>query len=168
MELSLSLEEQAKHTRSNKKVKNVSHAGFCEGQSSGPSSPSFARGSGSQNASFKDKLMGEIPGGYTQAFYFEEFMDDDAESDEEVETLRQGMVAMKFSKELKQEIRRPWVRALIVKVYGRAIGLNFLQAKLLSMWKPAGRLDVVDLEYGFFLIRLSLREDVENVLKKGP
>ena len=42
--------------------------------------------------------MGEIPGAYTQAFCFEEFMAD------EVETLRQGMVAMKFSKELKQEI----------------------------------------------------------------
>ena len=36
------------------------------------------------------------------------------------------------------------------------------------MWKPAGRLDVVDLEHGFFLTRLSLREDFENILKKGP
>ena len=48
--------------------------------------------------------MGEIPGAYTQTFYFEEFMDDDAESVDEVKTLRQGMVAVKFSKELKQEI----------------------------------------------------------------
>lgn len=55
-----------------------------------------------------------------------------------------------------------------MKVYGRVVGLNFLQAKLLSMWKPAGHLDVVDLEHGFFLTRLSLREDFENVLKKGP
>nr|XP_023902463.1 uncharacterized protein LOC112014276 [Quercus suber]POF27029.1 uncharacterized protein CFP56_40394 [Quercus suber] len=167
-ERSLSLEEQAELARSNKKVKNVSHAGFCEGHSLGSSSPTFAGGSGSKNVSFKDKLMGEIPGAYTQAFCFEEVMDDDAESDDEVETLRQGMVAVKFSKELKQEIRRPWVRALIVKVYGRVVGLNFLQAKLLSMWKPAGRLDVVDLEHGFFLVRLSLREDVEHVLGKGP
>ena len=72
--------------------------------------------------------MGEIPGGYTQAFYFEEFMDNDAESDDEVETLRQGVVAVKFSKELKQEIRRPWARALIVKVYDRAVGLSFLSS----------------------------------------
>uniref|UniRef100_A0A7N2KY10 DUF4283 domain-containing protein n=1 Tax=Quercus lobata TaxID=97700 RepID=A0A7N2KY10_QUELO len=112
--------------------------------------------------------MGKIPGAYTQAFCFEEFMDDDAESDDEAEMLRQGMVAVKFSKEFKQEIRRPWVRALIVKVYGRNVGLNFFQARLLSLWKPAGRLDVVDLEHGFFLIRFSLKEDVENVLKKGP
>lgn len=95
-------------------------------------------------------------------------MDDEDESDGEVESLRQGIVAMKFDKDFKQRIRRPWVRALIVKMYGRAVGLNFLQAKLLSLWKPAGRLDCVDLGHGFFLTRLSLREDFENVLKKGP
>lgn len=95
-------------------------------------------------------------------------MDDEDESDGEVESLRQGIVAMKFDKDFKQRIRRPWVRALIVKMYGKAVGLNFLQAKLLSLWKPAGRLDCVDLGHGFFLTRLSLREDFENVLKKGP
>ena len=115
-DLSLSLSEQVELARGNKKVKNVNHARFCEGQSLGSSSPSFVGGSGSQNVSFRDKLMGEIPGAYTQAFCFEEFMDEDAKSDDEVETLKQGMVAVKFSKELKQEIRRPWVRALIVKV----------------------------------------------------
>ena len=115
-ERSLSLEEQAELACNNEKVKNVNHVGFCEGQSSGSSSSSFAGGSGSQNDSLRDKHMGEIPGAYTRAFCFEEFMDEDAKSDDEVETLRQGMVAMKFSKELKQEIRRPWVRALIVKV----------------------------------------------------
>ena len=55
-----------------------------------------------------------------------------------------------------------------MKVYSRAVGLNFLQAKLLAMWKPVRRLDVVDLEHGFFLTRLSLREDFENALKKVP
>nr|POF27627.1 uncharacterized protein CFP56_66749 [Quercus suber] len=129
-ERSLSIEEQEELARSNKKVKNVNHVGFCEGQSSGSSSSSFAGGSGNQNASFKDKLMGEIPSAHTQAFCFEEFMDDDAELNDEVEMLK--------------------------------------QAKLLSMWKPIGRLDVVDLEHGFFLTRLSLRKDFENVLKKGP
>lgn len=109
--------------------------------------------------------MGEIPGAFTQAFSFGDIMDDDADSDEEVETLRQGLVAIKFSKEFKQQIRRRWARALIVKVYGRAVGFNFLQAKLLSLCKPVGGLDCVDLGHGFFLTRLSLKEDFENILK---
>ena len=48
------------------------------------------------------------------------------------------------------------------------MGLNFIQAKLLALWKPAGRFDCVDLRHGSFLTRLSLGEDYENVLRKGP
>ena len=48
------------------------------------------------------------------------------------------------------------------------MGFSFLQNKLLSMWRPAGRLDCVDLGHGFFLIRFSLREDYEATLKRGP
>ena len=121
--------------------------------------------------SFKDKLVGEIPGTYTQAFNFRDFgdfMEDDAESDEEVKVLRQGVAMVKFSKEFKQHIQSPWARGLIVKVYGKSMGFNFLQPKLLSLWKPTGHLDCVPLGHGFFLARLSLKEDFENVLKKGP
>ena len=117
---------------------------------------------------FKDRLMGEVSGAYTQAFSFEDLMDDDIESDDEVEALRVGLVAEKFSKDLKHEIRSPWTRALIVKVYGRSVGFNFIHNKLLSMWKPARRFDWVGLGNGFFLTRISLKEDYENILRKGP
>nr|POE60755.1 hypothetical protein CFP56_44114 [Quercus suber]POF16126.1 hypothetical protein CFP56_15617 [Quercus suber] len=79
-----------------------------------------------------------------------------------------GLVAVKFSKEFKQHIRDPWARALIVKVYGKSVGFHFLQSKLISLWKPAGRMDCVNLGNRFFLVRLSLKEDFENVLKKCP
>ncbi|XP_023876730.1 uncharacterized protein LOC111989173 [Quercus suber] len=95
-------------------------------------------------------------------------MGDDADSDEEVEALRKGLVAVKFSKEFKQRMCSPWYKALIVKVYGRSVGFNFLQNRLLSMWRPAGRLDCVDLSHGFFLTRFSLREAYEATLKRGP
>ena len=166
--LSLSQEEQAELARSNKKVKNVNHAGFSESSDSRPPSPSQPQGLWSREVSFKDKVVGEIPGAFTQAFNFGDLMKDDAESDDDVEALREGLVAVKFSKDLKQKIRNPWARALIVKVYGRSVGLSFLQSRLLSLWKPAGRLDCVDLGHGFFLMLLSLKEDFETVLKRGP
>ena len=168
MERSLSREEKEELIRSKKKVKAVSHAGFCDGHSSGPASPNHGGGSWNLNASFKDRLVGEIPGAFSQAFSFEDGMDDDEESDEEVETLRQGLLSVKLSREFKKKIRKPWGRAFIVKVFGRSVGLNFMQAKLLALWKPAGRLDCVDLGHGFFLTRLSLGEDYENVLRNGP
>ena len=137
----------------------MSHDGFCEGHSSGPVSPNHAKGSWNLNASFRDKLVGEIPGAFSQAFSFKDGMDDDVESDGEVETLRQGLLSVKFSREFKQKIYKPWVRAFIVKVYGRSVGLNFIQVKLLALWKPASRLDCVDLGHRFFLTRLSLGKD---------
>ena len=87
MECSLSREEEEELARSKKKVKAVTHAGFCDGHSSGPASPSHAGGSWNPSASFKDKLVGEIPGAFSQAFSFEDGMDDDAKSDGEVEML---------------------------------------------------------------------------------
>ena len=160
--LMLSTEEQEELSRSNKKVKNVGHAGFREGMDTNSSSP------WQQAETFKDRLLGEVSGAYTQAFSFEDPMEDVEESDDEMEALREGLVAVKFSKDLKQEIRNPWTRALIVKVYGRTVGFNFIHNKLLGMWKPAGRLDCVGLGHGFFLTRLSLKEDYENILRKGP
>ncbi|KAK9991782.1 hypothetical protein SO802_026767 [Lithocarpus litseifolius] len=92
---------------------------FIEGHGTCPVSPNHDEGSWNPNASFRDKLVGEILGAFSQAFSLEDGMDDDAESDEEVETFRQGL------------------------------------------------LDCVDLGHRFFLTRLSLGEDYENVLRKG-
>ena len=55
-----------------------------------------------------------------------------------------------------------------MKVFGRSVGFNFLHNRLLSLWKPACRLDCINLGYEFFLVRLSLKEDYETVLSKGP
>lgn len=154
--------------RSKKKFKDVSHAGFQEGLDSAASSLRNDGDTWSRATSFKDNLVDEIPCAFTQAFSFGNFMEDDAESDEEVEALREGLVAVKFSKEVKQRICSPWAKAFMVKVYGRSVGFNFLQNILLSMWRPARRLDCVDLSHGFFLTRFSLREDYEAMLKRGP
>ena len=129
MERSLSSEEKEELARSKKKVKDVGHAGFCEGHSTGPVSPNHDEGSWNPNTSFRDKLVGEIPGVFSQAFSFEDGIDDDVELGEEVETLRQGLLSVKLSREFKQKIRKPWVRAFIVKVYVWSVGLNFIQAK---------------------------------------
>ena len=164
----LSREEHEELVRSKKKVKDVSHEGYQGRQDAVLKPPYIVQGGRSEANSFKEKLIGDIPGAYTQAFNFSDLMEDDEESDEEVENLREGLVAVKLSKDFKKKIRTPWTRALIVKVYGRGVSLSFLQSRLLSMWKPAGRLDCVDLEQGFFLTRFYLKKDYEATLQRGP
>lgn len=65
-------------------------------------------------------------------------------------SLREGLAAMRLSDDLKQKIMSPWSRALIVKVYGRMVGFNFLQQKISTLRKPKGKLDSVDLSKDFF------------------
>lgn len=53
-------------------------------------------------------------------------MEAGAESDEEVEDLREGFAAMKLSKEVKHCIRATWASSFIVKVYGKTVGFTFM------------------------------------------
>ena len=68
--------------------------------------------------SYKDKLVGDIPRAYEQAFGFYAFMEDEADSDCEESSLCEGMVAVSLSKEEKVRIRKPWGNAIIVKTFG--------------------------------------------------
>ena len=127
----LSREEEPKLSRSTKKVKDIHHADFSEISSENGHSPQSFREGVLPNKSFKDKLVGEIPGAYAQAFDFTDQMEDDADLDDEVAGLREGLAVVKLMKETKICIRGPWAKALIVKLYGRKIGFNFIQNKLM-------------------------------------
>ena len=126
----LSREEEAELSRSKKKVKEGHHADFNEGLSESGQSQGAQSSWGAKKKTFKDKLVGEIPGAYAKAFDFSDLMDMEADSDEEVEELCEGIAAVKLSRETKLRIRKPWTNALIIKLYGRAFGLGVLQSKL--------------------------------------
>ena len=95
--------------------------------------------------SYKDSLIGDIPGAYQQVFKLDNVWDDDEESDTEVVPLIEGMAKVKLSKETKTCIRAPWSKALIVKVFDRTVGFSYLTFKLNALWKPATRMDCVNL-----------------------
>ena len=103
------------------------------------------------NVSYRDKLLGEME---------EPRMD--------VEGLNNGLLAVKLFPEVRKQIRSKWAHALLVKVFGRSVGFHFLRNKVMSLWKPAGRLDYVDLCKDYFLMRFGLVEDYNNVLNSGP
>ena len=75
---------------------------------------------------------------------------------------------MKLSKETKACIRAPWSKALIVKVLGRTVGYSYLSSKLNALWKPAARLDCVNLGKDYFLIKFHCANDYDQVLRGGP
>nr|POF11663.1 hypothetical protein CFP56_62239 [Quercus suber] len=135
----LSIEEEAELARSNKKVKDGHHAEFKA---------------------------------YVKAFEFDNLMDEDEESDDDSETgigkLREGWVSVQLTKETKQRLRGTWSKAIIVKLVGRTVSLSYIRTKLTHLWRPTGRMDCVDLGYGFFLVKFFSKEDLEAVLMGGP
>lgn len=98
-------------------------------------------------------------------------MDADSDSkndDEDVNELRDGLVAIKLSKDTKKHIRERWCKVVIVKLVGRSVTFSYMQSKLNQLWKPEDRMDVVDLSHGFFLVRFYSKDDLNSVKRRGP
>nr|XP_023881747.1 uncharacterized protein LOC111994121 [Quercus suber]POE73883.1 uncharacterized protein CFP56_42300 [Quercus suber] len=168
----LSKEEEAELASSNKKVKDIHHSGFNEGPRESSSSPVFQNSESFNRASFKEKLVGEMPGAYVKAFDFDSLMEEDDDSEDEGEEdngqTRVGWVTYKLTKDTKRRIRGPWSKSIIVKLVGRTNSLIFMRTKLNQMWRSTNRMDCVDLGMGFFLVRFYSKEDLDSVLMKGP
>nr|POF24288.1 hypothetical protein CFP56_40403 [Quercus suber] len=90
------------------------------------------------------------------------------ESDSKMEDLTDGSAEVKLSKETKAQIKAPWSKALIVKVYGRTLGYNYLIFKINTLWNPMAKMDCVNLGKYFFLIKFSDEGDYDNFLCGGP
>ncbi|KAL0012041.1 hypothetical protein SO802_007149 [Lithocarpus litseifolius] len=116
----------------------------------------------------RDNLIGKIPGAFAHAFDFTDHMDIESQSendDEDINELRKGLVAIKLSKYTKKRIRERWCKAVIVKLVGRLVSFSYMQSKLNQIWKPEGRMDIMDLSHGFFLVRFFSKEDLNFVLR---
>ena len=105
----LSREEEVELAKSNKKVKDGHHAGFKDGSNESGHTQDQQITWGSPGKSFRDKLVEVISGAYAKAFDFIDFMEagDEAESDEEVEDLREGLAAVTLTRETKRRIKGP-------------------------------------------------------------
>ena len=55
-----------------------------------------------------------------------------------------------------------------MKVYGRAVGFNYLTFKIKTLWNPRANMDYVDLGKDYFLIKFNDKEDYDKVLRGGP
>nr|XP_023871666.1 uncharacterized protein LOC111984273 [Quercus suber] len=99
--------------------------------------------------SFKDKLLGEIPGAFMQAFNLEVANMESSVPAVDIDDLNKGLIAVKLQPETRSHIRATWAHALIVKVYGRTVGFHFLHSRVMSMWKLAvwARLPELPFEY---------------------
>ncbi|XP_023873452.1 uncharacterized protein LOC111986046 [Quercus suber] len=154
--LKRSEEEEDTLRRSTKKFKDSHHVGGSNGQTSIAT-----------HSSYRDKLLGTIPGAFEQAFGFESVMQEDVQSNTEEENLHEGCTKVCFSKEEKARMRALWQHALLIKPFGRKVGFLYLDSKIRSMWNPVGKMDCIDLGLDYFLVKFELADDMDNILKGG-
>lgn len=74
----------------------------------------------------------------------------------------EGTTFVLITAEDKKRIYQRWVKALIVKVYGKTIGYSFLKKILHEIWRPTENLIIIDLGKDFFLIDF---KQTENYIK---
>ncbi|KAJ1428156.1 Zinc finger, CCHC-type [Sesbania bispinosa] len=66
------------------------------------------------------------------------------------------------------EACKPWKSVVIIKVLGKRVGLQFLQLRLLKLWHPLRDMEIIDLEFDYFLVCFSNPSDVNMVFEQGP
>ncbi|KAJ1393609.1 hypothetical protein SESBI_34793 [Sesbania bispinosa] len=101
----------------------------------------------------------------------DESIADPDEMDEEnrlAEGLELLCPTVKLSKEDKKGVRFPWKRVVIVKLLGKRVSLRFMQGRLMKMWQPQRRMEVIYLDNDYFVIRFADWGDLNKVLEGGP
>ena len=61
--------------------------------------------------------------------------------------------------EMKQKMAGPWQISIILKLIGRQLGYRALQTRLAGIWRPAGKPLLIDIGYGFFIMRFDILTD---------
>jgi hypothetical protein len=62
----------------------------------------------------------------------------------------------------------PWQHAIIVKLLGKNLGFFGMRDRLKAIWKLTGDMEMLDVGYGFFMIKFDLEADRDKVISGGP
>ena len=69
--------------------------------------------------------------------------------------------------ELKRKLASLWQTSIIIKLMGRQRGYWALQTRLAGIWRPTGKWTLIDIGYGFFIVRFDLPQDHQHALMDG-
>ncbi|KAK4265438.1 hypothetical protein QN277_026493 [Acacia crassicarpa] len=177
----LSREEDDLLMRSSKKIRNDGiNSGDTYSLEMWPKLGEKGAGSSKGGASYAEKLKGqdqssdnEQRGGNKKGPEDDMSEDDqDVEDDEPAcvteEDLTRNFPTFTFSEKLKKPLYRAWQTSVIVKLLDKSIGYKALLARLQFLWAKRGVVNLIDIGYGFFVVKFTNKDDYENALTGGP
>ncbi|XP_028770079.1 uncharacterized protein LOC114727545 [Neltuma alba] len=176
-----SREEEDLITRSSKKIKNGDNAqGGNLLSEHWPALGEKKTRSSRGTVSFADKLKGVEPNEEDGTEEDYEEISDDSLSDKEqnqendeplcrmIEDPKRNFPTFVFSGRMKKRLYKAWKRAVILKLLGRSIGFKALKSRLQGMWAKRGVTKLINIGYGYYVVKFSNREDYWNALTGGP
>ncbi|KAI9117109.1 hypothetical protein K1719_012108 [Acacia pycnantha] len=81
---------------------------------------------------------------------------------------KRNFPSFSFSGKMRKRLCKAWNQAVIVKLLGRNIGYKILLSILQKLWAKKGVLSLINVGNGFFVVKLSNKEDYCNALTGGP
>ena len=90
--------------------------------------------------------------------------------DEMEEVSDDGIPTVKITADLKKTLRDPWRLTLIVKLLGKTVAFNVLQAKqgYINVETRWWIFELIDLGYGFYAVKFDKHADGCKVMAGGP
>ncbi|KAE8676710.1 hypothetical protein F3Y22_tig00111582pilonHSYRG00743 [Hibiscus syriacus] len=76
--------------------------------------------------------------------------------------------SVEFSENVHERIDHSIRRSIIVRLLRRKIGYKMLLDRIQLLWKPKGRLQVVDLDSDYYIVMFEIEEDYNHFLSDGP
>ena len=70
--------------------------------------------------------------------------------------------------EMKRKMAGPWQISIILKLIGRQLGYRALQTRLAGIWHFTGKMHLIDIGYGFVIMRFDVLTDYQHALMDGP
>ncbi|KAE8684360.1 hypothetical protein F3Y22_tig00111132pilonHSYRG00122 [Hibiscus syriacus] len=94
--------------------------------------------------------------------------EEEYESEEKEEIVSDDIPTVKIPKEIKEKIRKPWKKALIIKLLGKSIAYKTLISRITAMWNLESDFDCIDLGNGYYVVKFQSINDRLKVLTGGP
>ncbi|KAL4285489.1 hypothetical protein GQ457_16G010300 [Hibiscus cannabinus] len=138
-----------------------------QGDSQSKGESGMARGMGAGDLtmpmlSFRDMLIGDKGN--------KEISELDVEVGEE--DVRVGgsstLPEISFSDRIHDEINAQLANSVVVCLLGKSIGYRALLSRIQNLWSPSGGMSLIDLDNEYYLVRFTLEEDFQKVVKGGP
>ncbi|KAK4255547.1 hypothetical protein QN277_008534 [Acacia crassicarpa] len=172
---SVSTEEDDLLRRDSKKIKN----GSCLDKEEWPSLSKHGAKVWEPGKTFAEKLQGiNLMQEGKEAGEDAKMQSEDISSDSEMEDsgplckitedASRNFPKFSFSEKMTKRLHKAWKWAVIVKLLGRNIGYKNLLAILQTLWAKRGVINLINVGNGFFVVKLTNKEDYMNALTGGP